>query len=203
MIMNELAQWAVLIFLCVLVLGLTRQLGHFLLPHREQVLDPAPNVGDTLPGVLTEGRERDRLVELTTAADPGYLALLVLNEQCNGCQHLVEDLERGRVQFHGPLVFVAKESSREFAQRLAGQGDLVIDDPDATKSQSAGFSATPFLLVLDKDLKIMHRDFGGDVFTALQQWELVRADLGVDGPHLELNLIHSTSKDHPPLEARS
>lgn len=202
MIINELAQWAVLLFLVVLVLGLTRQLGHFLLPHHEQVLDPAPDVGDRLPAVLTSDVERDQLAALADAETAGLLTMLVLNEQCNGCQHLLEDFEKGRVVRHGPLAFVAKESSGDFVERMRRQADLVIEDADAAKTQAAGISATPFLLVLDRELRVKHRDFSGNVYAALKQWNLVKSDLRLDdAAHIELDVTHVPSK--PNLEVSS
>lgn len=173
---NEVAQWAVLVFLSVLALGLTRQLGHFLLPHNEQVMQTAPEVGSVLPDTLLDAGDRQALAALAAGHESGLAGVVVLNEECNGCQAMIEDLESGAVVRHGPLVAVVKESEAAFVGRAATVFDFVVDDEDGDRVSRTGLAATPFLLLVDSDLRVTHRDFGGAVHTGLTERGLISTD---------------------------
>ena len=65
MIVNEIAQWAVLAFLSVFVLGLTRQLGNFLVSRQELVAaDSGPPLGGELPSEILAAAERQQVASL-------------------------------------------------------------------------------------------------------------------------------------------
>ena len=51
---NELAQWVVLVFMGVFLLGLTRQLGAFMRPHSEELADMGPALGTEVPSALVD-----------------------------------------------------------------------------------------------------------------------------------------------------
>jgi hypothetical protein len=72
-LINELAQWAVLLFLTIFVLGLTRQLGNFLVPPEQQrAREVGPGLGTALPADLLAAGARERLAAVMAARATGW-----------------------------------------------------------------------------------------------------------------------------------
>lgn len=171
MLLNELAQWSVLLVLAVFVFGLTRQLGHFLTPPEGQRgLDYGPAVGDRLPEVLLSSSERDELSSLMASAGTRAAALIVVHEQCDPCEVWLDALARsGGVDV--PLVMMASNASPQYVARLAPYADLVVADDGATERlRATNLTATPFLLLVDRRLRIRHKQLGGEFRAGLRNW---------------------------------
>ena len=91
MLVNELAQWAALIFVGVFVIGLTRQLGRYMVTEREEIAHSVgPDVGKALPADLLPRADRDRLAELIRSSAGGWGAVLVVDPDCPGCAALLQ-----------------------------------------------------------------------------------------------------------------
>lgn len=169
---NEFAQWAVLAFLGVYVLGLTRQLGKFLVPHREELARMGPAVGDALPDGLLTATQRQSLLQLVRTSGQGAAALVVIDERCSGCVALVEALSGRPVSDAEPrfIAFLKEPSEGEFAERVAESFDLVLADPTGEALDRADIFGTPLLLVVDGDLVVRHKSFAGDLINEARAW---------------------------------
>ena len=186
----DILQWAAILCLGVMCFGLTRQLGHFLQPHVEQVLSMGPDVGQELSEQLLTGDERLAFDALRSDATTDVGAIVVLNEQCSGCLGLVDSLERDGFEQLGPLAVVAKEASPAFVERLRMTFPLVVVDAESARTAAAGIVANPALLIVDSDYKVVHREFGGNITSSLGRWSLVRQDLEGAGEIAPLSIHH-------------
>lgn len=172
MLFNELAQWAVLLFLAVFVFGLTRQLGFFLVPQRQRLLEGGPKVGDVLPDVLVEdgrGATLTRLIRGSTGA--GVAAIFVVEEDCPACNGLLAHMEAQDIEVGMPMAAVLKgDPETEFGRRVRKAFAAVIEDDDGDRARRAGIDGTPFLLIVDEGLVVRHKDWGGDLFEGATKW---------------------------------
>ena len=170
MILNELAQWAILIVISVFVVGLTRQLGYFIRPPEEQRSDafgPAP--GDPLPGGLFAGPDRERIEALFDHASNGHIAVMVTHEQCDPCEVWIHAFESSQREV--PLVVLTNNPSPEYLARLQSIADVAIaDDADAQHLKEANLVATPFLMWVNRTLRVQEKQLGGDPVEALRRW---------------------------------
>lgn len=168
MLLNELAQWAVLIFVAIFVLGLTRQLGNFLVPSHERVAHGVgPDVGKRLPEHLVSPEERDRIHSLMDAKQAAEVAFLIVGENCSGCVGVLQRLEDGDDR-PVPLVVLSRNSGPEHLARLEGVADLALVDLD--RLNAAGLTVTPFLLLADRALTLVHKQVAWNVGDAIAEW---------------------------------
>jgi hypothetical protein len=170
MLLNELAQWAVLIILAFMVMGLLRQLGQFIIPRKEQLLARGPDVGERIPHALVDESHQAALSEemASSGAEFGYLA--VIREDCLGCGSLVERLQESDQPLPGPLVVVLDGESSEFRSRVEAVAGIVIDDPRGRRAKDVGISAAPFVLEVDRHMRIRNRAISGDIFALIDDW---------------------------------
>jgi hypothetical protein len=172
LLLNELAQWAVLVFLAIFVFGLTRQLGVYLVPQKQQLLDAGPAIGKRLPDVLVADGRGDTLSRLArSSADATVAAIFVLEEDCPGCRGLVVEMEEENVTAGMPMVALLKgDQSSEFAGAVRNAFAVVIEDEGGDLARGAGIDGTPFLLVVDDQLVLRHKDWAGDLFQSATTW---------------------------------
>jgi hypothetical protein len=169
MLLNELAQWAVLIFLAIFVIGLTRQLGRFMVGEREEIAHSVgPDVGKALPREVLPEIERRRLAELIGSSPAGWGALLVVDADCIGCAALLERMEHEGAPDGAPVAALSRSSDPEHVQRLARIFDIAVADPE--RVTRAGLRVTPFVILLDRDLRIAYKALTSDIRAALAQW---------------------------------
>jgi hypothetical protein len=169
MLLNELLQWAAIAFLGVFVLGLTRQLGAFLSSGREQqsVLQ-GPAVGRPIPEKLLEPAERAVVLEMLGERECDWAALVVLDENCPGCDQLVAHVERKGMPEGAPLIAICRSSTGTHRARLHEVADMVLVDPIRLKD--AGIEATPFTILLDSGLRVIERGIGAYPDHLLLKW---------------------------------
>lgn len=159
----ELLQWAVLVFLGVMVFGLTRQLGSFIVPRRDQLVQQGPELNTRPVGMLGDQLSAELRARLSGASDRRAL-VMVVDERCVGCMALIDRLETRVWDMDGrPLVAVVKQSGPEFVARVRAVADWIVDDPTGRQIHDAGIIATPYGLILDGDLRVRDRDVGGGV----------------------------------------
>lgn len=169
MLINELLQWAVLVFIGVFVFGLTRQLGNFIVPKREQLAtEIGPSVGKPLPRDVLSGDARARVARLFAEGGAGFGSLVVVDEECTGCKALIERLERTPLPGGGPLVIMSHKSGPDHAARLNRISPIVISDPEGLTA--AGLNTAPFVIVLDEQLKVLHKEVAPDVDFVIERW---------------------------------
>lgn len=169
MLINELAQWATLVFLAIFVLGLTRQLGNFLVPPRDRAaLEVGPDLGKTLPTGLLSDQDRRRLYEAMDQRGLGWAVFLVVGEECDGCKGLLEGLAEHGAPDEVAVVAVSSEAGPEYRRLLDSLADLVIVDADRVKA--AELAATPFAVIVDRSLKVVHKQLAWDLAEVVEVW---------------------------------
>jgi hypothetical protein len=182
LLFNEVAQWAVLVFLAVFVFGLTRQLGFFLTPQKERLLNEGPEVGKVLPEALVENGRGETLTRLVrSSTDPGLAAIFVIEEDCPACKGLLAHMEERDVDVGMPMAALLKgDPEAEFGRRVRKAFPTVIEDDGGGLARRAGIDGTPFLLVVDEGLVLRHKDWGGNLFEGATKW-LAAAQSGGNG----------------------
>ncbi len=151
-LVNEAAQWSVLVVLIVIVLGLLRQLSLFIYGGDQ---GPGPRIGASLPrGLLDGGRRRQLAARIADSSYPAA-AILMLDEQSMPCRRLLEELE----SFRGPRVAIAaivsERSSAEYEWRVASQVDVIVKERRSSITR-AGINRLPWLLWVDAELVVRH-----------------------------------------------
>jgi hypothetical protein len=169
-ILNELAQWAVLVFIAIFVVGLTRQLGDFLVPKKTQLAsDTGPPVGRKLPAGVLSQREHRQVQELMQERSAGWATLLIVTEGCPGCGTLLERLQTAERPHRAPVIALSRKSSPSHESSLREVADLVIVDGGRLKA--AGLSVTPFAVIVDSSLTVLHKQLVWDLQEVLDTWQ--------------------------------
>jgi hypothetical protein len=169
LLLNELAQWAVLLFLGIMTLGLLRQLGEFLVPPRERVaLSRGPKIGKKLPDELLWPQERVDLLNLMDERSVESAAIVVVDEECSQCKSLVDRLHAHGPPESTPIVAFSSESSPAHRAVLEEIADLVVVDPE--RLDKVGLDARPFILIVDSVLEVRHKEIGSDLGAAVAAW---------------------------------
>ena len=66
---------------------------------------------------------------------------------------------------------ILKDSTSEiFRSTVASVADVVIADPHSTGCGAAGIYGTPMVMLLDERLRVVQKDFGGDLLTRVSEW---------------------------------
>lgn len=177
MLFNELAQWAVLVFLAVFVVGLTRQLGNFMAGPRTRAASVVgPEVGDPLPAQLLTPDEKSAFRGLMEERGVDWGAVLVVDDSCVGCDKVVERIEQQGVPEGAPLVVFSRRSTSEHEARLSEFGDQVIVDPERVRM--ANLRSTPFVMVVDRSMKVCHKALATHLADAVETWRAPDAGNG-------------------------
>lgn len=161
---NELAQWAVIAFMAVYLVGLTRQLGAFLAPHAAQLTEAGPHTGKRVPDSLLPSTDLERLRGVAAKSVSGLAAIVVVDERCNSCHEILESVHSGKASVGLALTGLLKESSTDgFRQRARAAFELVFDDRTGERTQSVGIVGTPYAMVVDVSLVVRRKFFGPDL----------------------------------------
>ncbi|MEA2195867.1 MAG: hypothetical protein QOG42_2603 [Solirubrobacteraceae bacterium] len=175
---NELAQWATLLFLGVFIVGLTRQLGRFILPHESERPGLAPVQGPPV-GARLEHMVPERLLEALTRArsviEAGEPAVLVIvRDNCASCEVLLNELDSSPAR-PAVVALLTDPTSAEHVETVAAAVDDVVSDPDGQIAKDILIAATPFVLLLGEKLEVLHKQLGGTVDDALRDLAIRRA----------------------------
>jgi hypothetical protein len=180
-VLNESAQWALLLVIGATVLGLYRQLGNFLLPRKEQLALNGPELGQQLPMALLGDQVYGTLREAigTSAARVGLIA--VITEGCPGCGEVIHRVSGRPEELDGvPIAFVVASASPTFVSELPADQELVVTDEDHARSHEVGIQGWPFLLAVDHDMRVVERQISSDiVWIAQNAAAVVRSDTHV------------------------
>jgi hypothetical protein len=167
-LINDLAQWAVIVFLAIMVFGLTRQLGNYIVGPRERAAwDMGPDVGSPLPQELLSAEHRIRLQELIQTRPADFGAVLVVDDTCESCDAILERLQTTGMPEGAPLVTISRLSKTDGAPLAETVADIAITDPERVKNAQVG---TPFLMLLDASLTVKHKALGTHVEAAVAAW---------------------------------
>ena len=167
---NELAQWAVLVFVLLLVVGLLRQLGAFLAGSQAGPDVGGPPLGERLPAQAFEASTLERVRGLAAGSETGELALLVMEHDCEPCERLLSRLRHLGGPPRVPTVAVIANGHHDGGAGADGIFDLIVDDRARHVASALSISATPFLLVLDRDLTVTQKDSGADLAVTVPEW---------------------------------
>jgi hypothetical protein len=170
-IVNELAQWAVLLFIAVFVFGLTRQLGNFIVPRREQAaVDIGPDLGKKLPPDLFTPAERARVRELCERKTTDWAVVLVVSEDCAGCVNVLERVKVTGIPQGAPIVVLSRTSlsGSAYTASLREIADMVVADGDRIKA--AGLTLTPFAMIVSASLTVLHKRIPQDLWDVVAAW---------------------------------
>lgn len=168
MIVNEFAQWAAIAFLAILVLGLTRQLGHFLVPRREELAMEGPALGKPLPDELLDRGEK-ALASDALRPNEEFAVAAVLSDSCPGCLALIRFLEEERLPAGVPALVGVVSGNDDFVQRTRDVFRVVVRD-DGTRAKSASVIALPYVMVIDRELRVQHRAIDSFIPRVLDQF---------------------------------
>jgi hypothetical protein len=169
-LLNESVQWALLLFIAVFVLGLTRQLGLFLVPRRAQLSEAGPPTGREMPNYLLGGLERSALREAIQQSPRGQGLFVVTHQECEVCEELMVQLaDSGRgTDLQGvPVAILASGLDQRFVSAAEAAADVLVKDGDGSKRRRSRIVATPFVFVLDSDLRILHKEVTADLEEAI------------------------------------
>jgi hypothetical protein len=191
-----LAQWAVLLLLVVVVFGLLRQLGHFIVPRREELLYRGPAIDGDLPRELLTGVRPNELRTAISASRGGLGLVVALNENCSGCKALLSRIETLGSPLEAPLVAVV-DSTPESRVRIAQLFDHIVDDPGGGFMRNAGIMATPFVLAVDAELRVRHHAISSAVHELMEEWTGIDTSRSSAGEAPELQL--PTAKPRLPV----
>lgn len=170
MLINEFAQWAVILLLGIVLLGLVRQLGVFLTPRRDLVLDRGPEIGSELPARLLDEMTAQRLSGLIAESEGRHGLIAVLRDKCIGCKDLVSDLEANGGPAGYPVAALVDTSDIEFSTRLERVFDVVVHDPGLERAVAEGILGTPYVFAVDEYLMIRQRGISGDLDGLVREW---------------------------------
>jgi hypothetical protein len=169
LVANELVQWAVMLFLAMMVLGLARHLGAFIVPRRDDLALAGPPVGKKLPGTLASSEELDHLRK-NLPEDASYGLVAVVSEDCVGCQALVSQLQYAQDrQPFAPLGAVAS-GSPDFLHSLEDVFGVVFDDSNKARSHQSGIYGVPFVMIVDRDFIVRHSTVDSNLERIAQAW---------------------------------
>lgn len=149
--MNEVAQWAVLAVVVLLLLGVLRQVS-IVVPANQRGLDQDIPIGRRLSRSVLQGV---RSARNGSSGDSATLVAFV-TESCTGCQRLlgrIQDLDDADIRSR--LVLVAKHPSPEFKSALAETGIKAVADDEGELWEAAGVTATPLILAVDGDGRVI------------------------------------------------
>jgi hypothetical protein len=183
-VINEIAQWAVLAVMVVFVFGLTRQLGAFMVgDHRERAATQGPDLGKKAGAALVTETERVALGALMRERATEHVAVVAVDQRCPGCEGVISALETDGAERDFPVLAITRSADTAFEQRLRSVFDVVAIDED--RLRSADVKMTPFVLLLDRDFKVVHKAAAQSVAGAVAEW---RADTGesIDPPELHV-----------------
>lgn len=166
---NEILQWIVLLFIGMFVFGLTRQLGRYMVGHRQEIAnDIGPDPGKPLPLEILDADERQEFEHLILESPERFGMLLVVEEECPGCQAMLARIEDGLAPEGVPRAILSKTTSAAFRRRLEQLADIVVVDEH--RMDSAGLRVTPFVFVLDRDLRVGSKSLTSDLARIAEEW---------------------------------
>jgi hypothetical protein len=168
---SELAQWAAIFALGVMVVGLTRQLGAFLLPHRDQLTQSGPQPGSLLRSPLITPEEQTEIKAAMTRLSAASGVMLIVDQNCMGCRDLIDDLnELASRERRMPLVGLVKGSGVRFVADAHRVFDVVIEDPESVRVRAADIVAAPHALTFDRALKVENVEVASMIAPHVPTW---------------------------------
>jgi hypothetical protein len=164
-------QWGLILFLAVLTLGLTRQLGLLMIPRREMLRLQGPVEGRRLPSFLISETAGELIRDAIRGSGAKLALIVVVDETCPICAELIDAQSRGVFDdLDLPFVALVRASRPEFVRHLEDAVSIIVQDRDGSGCERANIAATPFLMLVDDEIVLQRSDVGGDVRRFVEQW---------------------------------
>lgn len=142
---NEVAQWAVLVLLALLLLGVLRQVGLMLPPPESRELASGTPLGAKIPALLLA-----RVRALSNGGESTRMIVAFVAESCPACQRLLSGLPPGEARLR-EVVLVAKRPTPMFRAAIEATGYPLIIDEKGDLWSSAEVTATPLIMRVRAD----------------------------------------------------
>jgi hypothetical protein len=150
---NEVVQWALLLGVSLLVLGLLRQISLTSPPAARGVDWSGPPIGRPLPRDLLARIQTLTGGSLTHGATVGFVS-----EACSGCQRLLSSIAAAPKDASArPLILTARNPSLEFQSALEEAAIPVIYD-DGALWEACRITATPLLVRIDEEGRVVGKE---------------------------------------------
>lgn len=149
---TEALQWAVIAGLCLVVVGILRQLSLMMPPRSRTNTLGGPSVGKRLPRDLVRAM-KSRIEPL---AAPRELIVAFIVENCAGCQRLLAETGEAR-RTNGQrnnLILVVKNPTPNFSRALDESGIPAVVD-DGTIWAQCGITNTPLVARIASDGRVL------------------------------------------------
>lgn len=117
--------------------------------------------------LLTE-HERVQFAGLMDELGIDWGAIVVVDEECAQCRSLLDAVERVGMPDSAPLVAMSTAASPAWLARLNEVASLVV--VDAVRLDVANLNVRPFVLLVDRQLAIQHKQVGGELAEAVVKW---------------------------------
>lgn len=155
---NEIAQWMVLSFLVLLVLGLFRQVSVSRPPGQRAVIGGLQE-GDGLPKVLV-----DELASLSSRFKATGATVAFVVENCAACQRLLAELPQAIRESPATYAVVVRQPSEAFREALLREVDVpIVFDEDGGLWATCRITATPLVAVVDGQGQVLRKEVTHDV----------------------------------------
>lgn len=156
---NETLQWALLVVIAFVLLGVLRQVALALPTHYRAQTVSGPSIGSHLPRPLLR-RLPSSVMDGPSGADEAIVAFVT--EACIGCQRLLSEISSGRAPSEAPLVLVAKNPSVPFLRALEELRTPIIHD-DGRIWAACRVTNTPLVVRVDREGKVVAKGVTHDV----------------------------------------
>jgi hypothetical protein len=168
-VINEIAQWVVLVFLAVFTVGLTRQLGHSMIRSRQDRADAqGPDLNQKIPRSVVTADEWATLAELMAQRGAEVAVLLAVDERCPGCAQLITAAEEHGVPTGLPVMAISRSDNVDFVTRLSSTFDLV--STGTVRFKGADLVTTPYVMLLDTEGRVVHKAAGMLLHPVIDEW---------------------------------
>lgn len=169
MLTNELFQWAAIVLLGFVVLGLLRQLGFYMAVEERRTPD-GPRVGHDLPLSAIPAEARNRISALWRDDDVSLLVAILVLDGSERTQAVVDVIRPMKHRL--PCVAVARGLTADSREVGAWQGvfDYVVADPSGERTQLLKIDSPPFLLLTDRQYSLRYKVPSPRVEKSVRGW---------------------------------
>jgi hypothetical protein len=191
--LNEAAQWAALVFLSIVGIGLTRQIGNLLTAGRDQKAElEGPKLGAVVPTSLIAPDERAQMRALMAAKGVSHAGVIAMDRRCAGCDEMLADLDTGQ-PVPLPLLILSKDSDEAHIQRLQKVADILA--VDGRRFRRSNLTITPFTMLLDEDFRLVKKAIATHLHVLYERWQDEQEDAEL-GPEPAVPSLAITRHGH-------
>lgn len=154
---NETIQWAVILAMALMILGLYREIS-VTSPTRQVGLSDGLHEGDHLPQEVVA-----KLADASARFKAIGATISFVVENCSACQRLLGELPGAIRENPGSLAVVAREPSGDFRKALRELGVPIVFDEDGDIWRACRITATPLVVYVDNVGVVRRQEVTHDV----------------------------------------